>query len=93
MGVMADDWYRERAKQLYGRPRTDLAVPAAEVQEHARPERDAGPASPGVYKEEKPTVSKGTNPGAWVMLWVWVPDPPEEANGEATTPDQGPGGP
>jgi hypothetical protein len=22
-----------------------------------------------------PEVSKGSNPGAWVSAWIWVPDP------------------
>lgn len=28
----------------------------------------------------QPPVSRGTNPGAWVQLWVWVPDPNPDIN-------------
>ena len=79
MGRMDEEWYRNEARRRYAKPRSDVAKPAAEVRGYADVERAAdGPTKPCVLAEPNPTVSNGTNPGAWVMLWVWVPDPPPE---------------
>lgn len=80
MARMSDDWYREQAVNVVQRNRKVLGPlkdNTVEVQEHAVVEPGAGPKHPGVFRDETPTVSRSTNPGAWVMLWVWIPDPPE----------------
>jgi hypothetical protein len=42
---------------------------------YSRP-RDPDLKKPAVQvDEELADVSSGTNPGAWVQAWVWVPDP------------------
>lgn len=87
MGRMTEEWYRDEAKRRYEKPRKDLTKAAAVVRGYADVElNENGPEKPGVHREEKPTVSCGTHPGAWVMLWVWVPDPPpeEDESGEET---------
>ena len=91
MGKQTEDWYREQAKRLYEKPRKDMGKPAAEVRGYADVEVGTGPATPGVRREEKPVVSMGTNPGAWVMLWVWIPDPPEVTDGKEDAGSTGEG--
>jgi hypothetical protein len=78
MATMPDEWYRQEARRQYAKPRSDrhLDRPAAEVPEGARTDRaETEHPTPAVGIEEAAPVSKGTNPGAWVQMWVWVPDP------------------
>lgn len=96
MGRMTEDWYRGEARRRYEQPRKDVAEPAAEVRGHADVETaDDGPSGPGLFADEKPLVSTGTQPGAWVMLWVWVPDPPPEEpeSGKGENQQSAAGGP
>lgn len=76
MAAMSDDWYTRQAVELFQTRRDDLARPALEVAPAAEAVPGAGPPRPGVYPEGPLPVSRGSNPGAWVMLWAWVPDPP-----------------
>lgn len=75
MATRPDDWYIEQALRLYAKPGVEASVAA-------RPEPGVGEAVPGLYRDEKPTLSKGESPGAWVMLWAWIPDPPEMKSGK-----------
>lgn len=90
MGRMSDDWYRQRAVELFQKPRKAMDRSAVEVTDHAAAEPGTGPPRPGVFRDETPRVSSGTNPGAWVMMWAWIPDPPEESSGDEK--DEGAGG-
>lgn len=76
MPAMPNEWYVARAKAHLG-DRFERAETAA----GRAVEPGVGPAAPAV--EVPGTVSRGTNPGAWVMLWVWVPDPAGGGSGEA----------
>lgn len=78
MGRMSDEYYRTEAARLYAK---QAAGKKLEVVDHGELPTDVGPATPGVYRDEMPVVSRGTNPGAWVMLWAWVPDPPQAEEG------------
>lgn len=89
---MSSEWYKERAKELFEQPRGDLAKPATEVDPVAEAEPAVGSASKQMACPPHALVSRGTNPGAWVMMWAWIPDPHvEQPNGEATqtSPDKG----
>lgn len=55
---------------------------------YERPRDDLN--QPAVTIGDIADVSKGTNPGAWVQAWVWVPD--EEVQHEHGKTDEGPGG-
>jgi hypothetical protein len=72
---MSDAWYWQRADEIYGRPRSDWDKAALEVFQHGHVVRAVGTVRPQLHRDVLPTVSKGTSPGAWVMAWVWIPDP------------------
>jgi hypothetical protein len=86
MGKMSDEWYREQAEKLYVKPRTVLNETAIEVVQHVSPLTSTGATTPHLDKDNEPMVSRGTNPGAWVMLWAWIPDPPEVNSGKEEAP-------
>lgn len=88
---MSNDWYVQRAIELYGKKREGLDGPGMEPGA-GLPDPGTGPDKPGLYRDEKPMVSKGTNPGAWVMMWAWVPDPPEVNSGQQEGGPQAAGG-
>ena len=88
MGTQPKDWYRDRAKELLKQRGLKDAVEATEMEHQVEP--GIGPARPGLFRDEQPMVSSGTAPGAWVMLWMWVPDPQEDGVGkEQAPPNQG----
>lgn len=71
MARMPDEWYKAEAARRHQVLREAPTAPGVEV----------SAAAPPYFRE---TVSKGTDPGAWVMMWAWVPDPPEGTDGEGT---------
>lgn len=83
MARQPDDWYRERADDILKR---SLQGTRTEISEIARVEPNFGPNKPCVSLETESftSVSRGLNPGAWVMAWVWIPDPEETENGEGS---------
>jgi len=96
MGKMGDAYYWNEARRLFEKPRKEMSEPAAEVVDHGYVPPAEGPPKPMVQFSHPPQLSRGTNPGAWVMMWAWIPDPPEEkedGEGTKTQTDQGSGSP
>lgn len=83
MASMSDEWYTQQAVTLFQTKRDDLTRAALEVAPAAEAVPGTGPTRPGVYAEQSLPISRGSNPGAWVMLWAWVPDPPHTPTEES----------
>ncbi len=70
MPKMTDDWYRNAAREHFGRPRTDPLLPALEVDPHAE-------VSKGTYP--------GAWVAAWIWIPFpredVTPEPEEKADG------------
>lgn len=66
-------------KRGYGRSK-----PAVAAQIVAKDPSDKTETPPELEAKDgeilQPPISRGTNPGAWVQLWVWVPDPNPDIN-------------
>lgn len=81
MAKMPDQWYIDEAVRLYGKAQTDpvnATGKAVDVVEEGYVRKAESTALPGLYLRKDVGVSKGTAPGAWIMAWCWVPDPPGE---------------
>lgn len=89
MGRMNAEWYKEQAKAKYENPRVDFTTPAVEIDPVAEPNTGTGPSRVHVACPPHSPVSNGTAPGAWVMMWVWIPDPAETKDAEGNTGQSG----
>ncbi len=90
MGRMTSDWYKEQAKTKYENPRVEFTTPAVEIDPVAEAEPGAGSGCVRVVCPPHSPVSNGTAPGAWVMMWVWIPDPAETKDAEGNKGQSGP---
>jgi hypothetical protein len=63
------EFYIQRARERYEKPGTP-SVDVIDIVEHD----PNGPKEPTIVIPPNPQVSLGTNPGGWVMAWIFIPD-------------------
>lgn len=81
MAKMPDQWYVDEAIKLYVKTQTDpvnCTGQAVDVVTEGHVRLSESFAKSGLYIEKDAVISRGTVPGAWIMAWCWVPDPPGE---------------
>ena len=61
MAMMDKEWYLKEARRITGE-----SVDGGELKDLSKP---------GTRVSKDVQVSTGTNPGAWVSCWLWIPDP------------------